>query len=188
MAWVPSSAQKVLDQGKDAETGPLRVHYSNTVVTKPGASHNRQDVAEEPTLSVSSAITKTMNSKYIAIALDLDAPAPSFNAVSPMLHWIQAHLTTEGQPDADGFTKLVSSEKAVAYYLPPNPPFFSASHRYVFMLWEQPADLTDNEAIKSRLNLPDDVTRWLRIRWDQDGCESKLDLKDVLGGNHMVVQ
>jgi phosphatidylethanolamine-binding protein (PEBP) family uncharacterized protein len=188
MSAVPSSAQKVLDQGKDAETGPLRVHYTNITVTKPGSSFGKPDVATAPTLSVSSSITKSANTKYIAITLDLDAPAPSFNVASPILHWLQAHLTIEGQPDADGFAKLVSSEKPAAPYLPPNPPFFSTAHRYVFMLWEQPADLTDNEEIKSRLNLPEDVTRWQCIRWDQDGCEKKLGLKEVLGGNYMLVQ
>lgn len=99
---------------------------------------------------------------------------------------MQADLTTQGEPDADGFIKLVTSVKSAVPYGPPGPPPFCGGHRYVFMVWVQPAELTSNQ-IKSRLGLGENISLRDRIKWDEDGCEEKLGLGEPLGGSYFLV-
>ncbi|KAF2476353.1 uncharacterized protein BDR25DRAFT_156821, partial [Lindgomyces ingoldianus] len=150
---------------------------------KPGSSVTKEASKPAPTLSISRSITKSAAAKYIAVALDLDAPVPSMALASPVLHGIQANLGAQGEPDAGGWVKLVPDVPPIASYAPPNPPFFSASHRYIFLVWEQPEGLT-NEKIKKELGLVDEVGLGARVRWDQDACEKKLGLGKALGGNY----
>ena len=89
------------------------------------------EAQETPSLTFKS----TSNSTYIAICLDLDAPVPSFSILGPVLHWCQPGL----KPDVSGSGTLTSSEPFVANYAGPGPPPGSSPHRYVFLLYEQPA-------------------------------------------------
>ncbi|KAF2258364.1 PEBP-like protein, partial [Lojkania enalia] len=137
-----------------------------------------------PSLSIPSKIVNP-SAKYIAIALDPDAPFPSMPLLGPVLHWIQTDLTTDDDADDDGWIKLTSSAKAVVYWGPPGPPPISAPHRYVFLVWEQPKDLT-NEQARTSLGLPEEVGLRSRVRWNQEDCEKILGLGQVLGGNYFV--
>ncbi|KAK3318706.1 phosphatidylethanolamine-binding protein [Apodospora peruviana] len=134
--------------------------------------------------------------KYLVVTLDLDAPFPSFPILGPILHGIQADLTlaTENLDPDDEFIPLEPAEEdwstgsAVVDYMGPAPPGPSAPHRYVFMLWEQPGELT-TARICEEMGLPedgDDVSMFSRVRWDQEGFERKLGLERVVAGNYFV--
>lgn len=118
----------------------------------------------------------------MAIALDLDAPFPSFGILSPILHWIQPGLKPRSM--ADGSTKLEFSDTAfVANYIGPAPPPGSAVHRYVFMLYEQPAGFDGKRyAPAGGKNL----SNWHRMRYDLGAFEKKVNLGPVLAANYFV--
>lgn len=48
-----------------------------------------------------------------------------------------------GDADADGYIALepATGEEPAIEYRAPNPPGFSAAHRYIFLVFEQPAGL-----------------------------------------------
>jgi phosphatidylethanolamine-binding protein (PEBP) family uncharacterized protein len=84
--------------------------------------------------------------KYIVIALDIDAPFQSLPILGPILHWIQPGFITSSAAEEDGGNnsnnnnnKLSTSEPFVANYIGPAPPPGSGPHRYCFFVYEQPA-------------------------------------------------
>ena len=116
----------------------------------------------------------------MVINVDLDAPFPSFNVLSPILHWIQPGL----QPQAadGGVTKLLASDTPwMVDYAGPGPPPGSAVHRYLFLLYEQPAEFDPK---KSAPPEGKSVGPWSRIRYDLGAFEKKIGLGLVLAANY----
>ncbi|KAK3687980.1 phosphatidylethanolamine-binding protein [Podospora appendiculata] len=138
--------------------------------------------------------------KYLVVGLDLDAPFPSFPVMGPFVHGVQADLSlaTDRLHPNDDFIDLELSPAAsvddnrsspVVGYMGPAPPGPSSPHRYMFMLWEQPARLT-RDTICEKLGIPataeGEVGIVARARWDQEAFERKLGLGKVVAGNYFV--
>lgn len=157
---------------KKKDQGPVVTHCPTFNIKEPGSSPAMKVTLEAPTLSISSEFAKSMATKFIAIALDFDAPVPPMAVLSPMLHHIQADLVTDGEANVEGWVKLSSSAPPVASHCPPSPPKFDTSHRYAFLVWVQPEVLT-TETIKTIIGLPDELRLLPRLRWDQAGCEQQ---------------
>nr|POF23926.1 protein d1 [Quercus suber] len=96
---------------------------------------SRKEVQSAPTLALASAGP----GPYLAICLDIDAPFQSLPILGPILHWIQPGLISSAGVDGSA-TLTASGVPAVADYIGPAPPPGSGPHRYVFFLYEQPAD------------------------------------------------
>ncbi|EFX03350.1 hypothetical protein CMQ_5400 [Grosmannia clavigera kw1407] len=79
-------------------------------------------------------------------------------------------MSAEGDGDSDTWTQLVTDVASIVAYTPPNLPPPSVSHRYVFVLWRQPAVL-DATRIHKALGLAETMGRWARIRWDGHNFE-----------------
>jgi phosphatidylethanolamine-binding protein len=116
----------------------------------------------------------------MVICLDIDAPFPSFGVLGPILHWIQPGLKPERA--ADGKSILTSSGTPfVANYIAPAPPPGSSSHRYVFLLYEQPAGFDGKKyAPAGGKNLGN----WHRMRYDLGAFEKEAKLGPVLAANY----
>jgi phosphatidylethanolamine-binding protein (PEBP) family uncharacterized protein len=115
----------------------------------------------------------------MVINLDLDAPFPSFNVLSPVLHWIQPGL----QPQiSDGVTKLLSSDTTwIVDYAGPGPPPGSAVHRYLFLLYEQPEEFDPQKWAPPKGK---SVSPLNRMRYDLGAFEKKIGLGPVLAANY----
>jgi phosphatidylethanolamine-binding protein len=118
---------------------------------------------------------KSPLAKYIVICLDPDGPFPSFNVLSPILHWIQSDFKVAASTDT-----LTTTEPFIANYIGPGPPPGSFPHRYVFLLYEQPSDFN------SRDHAPPGgkpFGTWARMRWDLPAWEkrAKLDRPVAVG-------
>ena len=110
------------------------------------------------------------------IAVDIDAPFPSFGVLGPILHWIQPGLKCSQTGE------LTSSDTPfVANYIGPAPPPGSASHRYVFLLYEQPAEF---DATKYAPANGAKLGNWQRMRYDLGAFEKKVGLGPVLAANY----
>lgn len=117
---------------------------------------------------------------YMVIGLDIDAPFPSFGVLGPILHWIQPGLTPES--GADGTSVLTASGTPfVANYIGPAPPPGSASHRYVFLLYEQPVDFDGKKYAPADGK---DLGNWNRMRYDLGAFEKEAKLGPVLAANY----
>ncbi|ORY08743.1 phosphatidylethanolamine-binding protein [Clohesyomyces aquaticus] len=187
MPQDPATVKAALGELEKTGKAGLQIHFPDIVITKPGTQTIKAATQPAPFISISSRIAKSKPTKYFSMCLDLDAPLPSFNFMSPILHEMQANLTGQGEPDAEGWIKLASDdEKPIAHWAPPGPPPFSSPHRYIFMIWEQSEDLASVE-IRKRLGFGETVGLRPRPRWDQDACEKKLGLGKSLGSNYFTV-
>jgi len=113
---------------------------------------------------------------YIATSVDLDAPFQSWTVLSPLLHSIQPGLTASTDSPA-----LTSSIPPIVTWIPPNPPGPSGPHRYVFLLYEQPANFDPKKFMQ-----PDGKELGIggRIRWSIRDWEQKTGLGPVVAANY----
>lgn len=112
--------------------------------------------------------------KLIVVSLDMDAPFPSFAPMSPILHWLQAGFAVE--PSSGDLT---SSDPAIAFWAGPGPPPLSGPHRYVFLLYDQPADFDATLFTKaSGYGIKD------RIRWDLSKFEKQAKLGPAVAATY----
>lgn len=118
----------------------------------------------------------------MVVALDIDAPFPSFGVLGPILHWIQSDLRPVANDSGDTAV-LQSTAPFVANYIGPAPPPGSAPHRYVFMLYEQP------EGFSGDLHAPPNgqkLGNMSRMRYSLDAWEKKIGLGPVLACNYFT--
>ncbi|CAG8027184.1 unnamed protein product [Penicillium nalgiovense] len=117
------------------------------------------------------------SSTYLIVSLDIDAPFPSFGILSPILHWIQSDIkvTSEGALEFDA--------PFVANYIGPAPPPMSTPHRYIFLLYEQPADF-DLKAHAPAGGKK--LSNSNRMRYDLDAWAEEVKLGPVLAFNYFT--
>jgi phosphatidylethanolamine-binding protein len=179
----PSVKYSLTELKKDVKAS-LRIVYPTTTVVEPGVRLTRAQTKDEPYVTLSKDIAKDVT--YIAVAIDLDAPFVSFPFLGPICHGIHTDLKVMGEPDTDGFVKLKSDVFPVVPYAPPGPPPLSGPHRYVTMVWEQPAEASA-EGIKKAMGLGDEVGIPARMRWKEEEFEKKVGLSgEPLAFNYFV--
>ncbi|ROV95193.1 hypothetical protein VMCG_08602 [Cytospora schulzeri] len=127
------SIQAGLDLIKKDPSKVLGLTVGKHNITEPGQYVPRSDAQSPPQLTLPSA---SSSKSYVVIALDLDAPFPSFDKLGPILHWAQSGLKVAISTEASA--PLEMSEPFIANYIGPAPPPGSSPHRYVFFLYEQP--------------------------------------------------
>ncbi|KAI1428493.1 PEBP-like protein [Xylaria sp. FL1777] len=165
----------------------LRLTFPEATVTKAGTNLTTEEAKPTPTLSIAVAALKAApDTKYLVTALDLDAPFPSFNFMSPILHGLHAGLVP-GVAGDDGFAPLEGGIEWMVPYVGPGPPKPSSPHRYLFMIFEQPEGL-DAAKIRSLLGFGEEVGIWPRIRWNEEAFEKKLGLGKVLAATYYLTR
>lgn len=85
---------------------------------------------------------------------------------------------------ADGTTTILTAGTTppIASYAPPGPPPPSAPHRYVFMLYEQPADFDATKFLKPG----EQMGRSKRMRYDYAAFVKEAKLGPVVASNYFV--
>lgn len=113
--------------------------------------------------------------KYIVLSLDIDAPYPSFNVFSPILHWCQSGLRPVSQGYNPDIYQFETTEKYIVDHIPPAPAPGSWPHRYLFLLYEEPA------GFDVRVHAPRDgengIGVWGQVRCDLEALEKKLGIE-----------
>lgn len=113
---------------------------------------------------------------YLVVGLDIDAPFPSAPVFTPILHWIQSGLTVNKSTG-----QLTTSDPTVASYIGPAPPPFSAPHRYIFVLYEEPA------GFDAAARAPPDgkpFPTWPRVRFGTEAWAKEAGLGEALAVNY----
>ena len=114
----------------------------------------------------------------MVVALDLDAPAPSFGVLGPILHWIQPGFKVSQSTET-----LTSADPFVANYIGPAPPPLSSPHRYVFFLYEQPKDFDGNKHAPPN---GQPLGNFSRMRYDLDGWVKTAGLSQPVAVNYFT--
>ncbi|KKK15677.1 hypothetical protein P175DRAFT_0507097 [Aspergillus ochraceoroseus IBT 24754] len=142
----------------------------------PGQYVPKADAQSAPELSFPAV---SPNGIYMVVGLDIDAPFPSFDVLGPILHWIQPDLRpTRSQ---NGTFALKTTAPFVANYIGPAPPPPSSPHRYIFFLYEQPANF---EGKKYAPPNGQNLSNWNRMRYDLDAWEKKIGLRAPIAANY----
>lgn len=95
--------------------------------------------------------------------------------MSPILHWLQTGLM------ADGAGELTSSDPVIAFWAAPGPPPISSPHRYVFLVYEHPAEFEAKAHIKANgWGVRD------RMRWDQAKFEKEIELGPAVAATYFL--
>jgi len=147
----------------------LEMKYAGETIT-PGKYFPRANAQSPPELYLPSS-----TGTYLVICLDLDAPFRLFPFMSPINHWVQSGL----KADASG--QLVSEEPCIAHFGPPGPPPGAAPHRYVFLLYDEPADFDVKKhapASGKKVGIPK------RMRFDLGAFEKELKLGPIVALNY----
>ncbi|CEN61826.1 hypothetical protein ASPCAL08474 [Aspergillus calidoustus] len=170
-----------VETGTHATVG-LRVG-SQTVT--PGAKVPKAETRSTPTLYAPKT-APLQPGLYTLIAIDIDAPYTSFNALSPIVHWIQTGFVVpepEAESEQSQEIELRSTDPVIVPWLPAYPPPGTAPHRYVFMLYKQTpgAGVPEPQKLKGRPK-----SRLGRMRFDVQGVVGQLGLGEVVAGNYFV--
>ncbi|KAI8933019.1 hypothetical protein NX059_009668 [Plenodomus lindquistii] len=119
----------------------LDVIFNSTTVDPAGKLLSKPITATQPTIALSSDLLNVTDT-YMFIMLDLDVPPANGTTERRVL--LHAMITdfTAVQPNINGMSStLRSSATGPAAYLPPGPPATDTkAHRYVELLFQQPAE------------------------------------------------
>lgn len=108
----------------------------------------------------------------------------------PPRYYPASNLRTPGfqhdltpSPSESGASILKASEgtPAIAHFAGPGPPPPSSPHRYIFMLYEQPADFDPKVLSDGK-----PMARLARMRFDYPALEKAAKLGPVIASNYFV--
>jgi phosphatidylethanolamine-binding protein (PEBP) family uncharacterized protein len=138
LALIESDPSKILGLkvGKHSVTPGLYIPKAGTYV--PTWRCRADKIPEAQAIPELSINAPSFSGAYMVVHLDIDAPFPSLPVLGPILHWIQPGL--KPSPGENGSSTLQTTDPFVTDYIGPAPPPGSGPHRYVFFLYEQPAD------------------------------------------------
>ncbi|TVY94307.1 Carboxypeptidase Y inhibitor [Lachnellula willkommii] len=178
---MPTNAvvKRILDVAEKDESKVLGVIVNGKAITTKQYIP-RAEAQSAPEISYA---VPNPSATYLVVALDLDAPFPSFGVLGPILHWIQPGFKAAVEVKAGAEHTLTSSEPFVANYIGPAPPPGSAPHRYTFFLFEQP------EGFDGTKYAPADgkpLGNLKRMRYDLDSWQKEVKLGEPLAVNYFL--
>ncbi|KAL4996646.1 phosphatidylethanolamine-binding protein [Aspergillus recurvatus] len=173
-----NSVKKALSLIEADASKVLGLYVGGHADVRPGQYIRRADAQSPPQLSFRGL---SPSKTYMVVGLDIDAPFPSFGVLGPILHWIQPGLQpTPSERDPSVYT-LNTTAPFVANYIAPAPPPGSSPHRYIFILYEQPA------AFKGEKYAPpngQNLGNMHRMRYNLDAWEKEIGLGSILAANY----
>lgn len=101
----------------------LKVIYGNHSITC-GEDINITIAKEAPVVKFDASNIEF----YTLVMIDPDAPDPHRPVFSQFLQWLVVDIPGDH----------VSKGKPLKMYMPPSPPVYSAPHRYIFLVFQQP--------------------------------------------------
>ncbi|ETW81985.1 phosphatidylethanolamine binding protein [Heterobasidion irregulare TC 32-1] len=86
--------------------------------------------------------------RFVVAMVDLDAPTPQNPTSAQIRHFLGGDFSL-GPVGLDGIAPLTNSTPALSHFLQPTPPAGSDPHRYVFLLFHQPATFDQQNFLNS---------------------------------------
>jgi len=114
----------------------LQVSFGKVIDVTPGQNLTVDQVKSAPTLIVVPANSSVaLNGNYTVAMVDADVVGSS--EVSQTRHWLVNDVSITNSSEVD-----VKSAKVITDYAGPAPPVGSGPHRYVILIYTQPANFT----------------------------------------------
>ncbi|KAF2657142.1 PEBP-like protein [Lophiostoma macrostomum CBS 122681] len=160
----------------------LDVVFNSTSVSTPGQLLTKGATATQPQIAISSSAIKTSNT-YMFVMLDLDVPPAGGNSSRRvLLHAMNTGFkaTSQSVRGINGSVLLASTDSGPAAYISPSPPASDTiAHRYVELLFQQPASLSVKASQFADTSA--------RIGFDINSFMSQNGLSQPLAGNFFTV-
>ncbi|EDU43934.1 PBP domain containing protein [Pyrenophora tritici-repentis] len=155
----------------------LEVIYNSTMIMEAGQLFGKADVQTQPKIALTSAMAKASET-YMFVMIDLDVPpANGSTKRRTLLHCMNTGFKATKQQIGGAATVLATTEKGPSNYIPPGPPATdTVAHRYVQLLFAQPANLSVAKA---------DVSD--RVGFDIVAFMTKYKLAEPMAGNFLTV-
>ncbi|KAF8969487.1 phosphatidylethanolamine-binding protein [Flammula alnicola] len=142
----------------------------------PGALLTMEQTAAEPALFFEGVGSSASTSgTFVVVIVDPDALTPQNPNEREFLHFTGGNFTVDSSTGA-----LSNSTPALIEFFPPTPPAGSDPHRYVVLVFTQPADFSSTAP-----SLVNDSTP--RPSFDLPNFLQATDLGTVLAGNYFLV-
>ncbi|RWS24729.1 protein D3-like protein [Leptotrombidium deliense] len=122
----------ITDQLTEAPKSLLKVEYANGAIVNLGAELTPKQAKLAP---VKVSWTGDENSLYTLIFSDLDAPSRKQPEFREIIHWLLINIPLN----------KIEQGKIVYNYTGPWPPKNSGLHRYVHLVFKQPANLKNDK-------------------------------------------
>ncbi|KAG1047277.1 hypothetical protein G6F43_010265 [Rhizopus delemar] len=113
----------------------LDIKYSSGEDVALGNFIKPSDSAEAPKVNF---IAPDKDSQYTLLMVDPDAPSKENPKLSPYRHWVVVNI-----PSSTDF----AAASQMASYIGPAPPPNTRDHRYIFLLYKQPAKYSNFQAL-----------------------------------------
>lgn len=122
-----------------------------------------------------------VSATYVFVMLDLDVPPEEGSTKRRiLLHAMNTGFRATHQKTSASATLLASTDKGPAAYIPPSPPpTDTIPHRYVQLVFEQPANLS--------VKASDFADASARINFDLNAFMTKNTINAPLAGNFFIV-
>ncbi|PFH49637.1 hypothetical protein AMATHDRAFT_76088 [Amanita thiersii Skay4041] len=122
------------------------------------------------------AVGTDFTGPFVIAAVDPDAPTPQEPTSAQIRHFLGGNFF--GRSVRDGVEVLRNSTPAISEFLQPTPPAGSDAHRYVFLLFRQPATFNDQTEITTQSPIS---------LFNISQFAADVGLGDPIGGTFMLV-
>ena len=197
VAALAGIAQAQTPRGfKPSVNTKLDVMFNSTAVKSPGELLSKQSMSRvqvihshlltslatssAPQLALSASAANTAQS-YVFVMVDLDVPPAQGNSTRRiLLHAMETGFKPTQQRMSNNTVLLATTDKGPAPYLPPGPPATDTmAHRYVELLFAQPASL--------KVQASDFADTQARFNFDVASFAQKNGLGEPLAANFFTV-
>ncbi|KAL1704318.1 phosphatidylethanolamine-binding protein [Schizophyllum commune] len=112
-----------------------------TVIVQPGQEVTKDQTRYLPSFAVRDYTEEDAQKPYVVIAIDPDAITPNLPVFSQVVHLLGGNYSVDGDAGEDGSLPLVNTSAPIAKWRHPIP-LVGGAHRYIFLLYGQPANFT----------------------------------------------
>ncbi|KAF5362920.1 hypothetical protein D9758_007092 [Tetrapyrgos nigripes] len=115
----------------------------DSITLHAGVQVPREDTAGPPTFSIDPSTAAAAGpGPFVIAAIDPDAPTPQDPTNAQIRHFLGSDFTVNGGA-------LTNSTPAISPFRQPTPPAGSDAHRYIFLLFNQPANFDEQTVVTS---------------------------------------
>jgi len=150
-----------------------------------GAELTKEEAGDEPEIVITPLNASSLDPTYTLVMTDPDAPSRADPKYRQFRHWVITGLRTPASTSSETENMAALKPRAsTTPYRAPGPPPGSGFHRYVFLLFEEPAG--------TELTIPADAPEHgaaleQRRSWDAMAFGEKYGLK-LVGATYFLVK
>ncbi|KAL5115611.1 hypothetical protein ACEQ8H_006498 [Pleosporales sp. CAS-2024a] len=165
---------------KPSANTKLDVFFNTTSVKTPGELLSKATTVDEPRIAFASSNISASDT-FMFVMLDLDVPpAKGSTTRQVLLHAMNTGFKATQQKISGSGTLLSSKQTGPATYIPPSPPATdTVAHRYVQLLFKEPATL--------KVQASDFANTSARIGFDINKFMTQNKLEAPIAGNFFMV-